>query len=137
MGEFGLRSHGLLFVLLLLAAPASVGVWQLERPGTYWSSDLACAGWLGGVPFWLMLVAIFWRPRATRWVGAALSFFLCAAPFVTMVAIRGKRLNDDAWGLAAAVGACGMGGFILGWLLHGLIRRTRARLEMESARSGA
>ena len=85
--------------------------------------------WCGLAPLWVALVALLWRPRDTRWLGALASFFLTALPFVAMVAIRKGRLNDDGLGLGAAVGGCNVAGFVLGWVFHGIIRRARARSD--------
>jgi len=126
-GEFGLRGPVPLVVTLLACAGFCALGWALERPETYWSKDEAVAMWIGAVPLSALVLAALWRPRWGRWLAA-----IAVGVFVTIVqtvstAIMMGRVNDDAIGLGAAVGGAAAVGWLLGALIHIVIRNGRAR----------
>ena len=121
-GEFGVQRTGVLMMLLSVGIVISLAGWALERPGTWWSRDEAIAVWCGAVPIWSLVVGVVWRPSRTKWLGTLASFAIGALPFMLMVMVRKGRINDDALGLGAFVGACNAAGFLLGVWGHHLVR---------------
>jgi len=126
-GEFGLRGPAP-FVLALVAGAGFCALgWALERPDTYWSKDEAVAMWIGAVPLSALIFALLLRPRWGRWLaGVAVGVFVAVVQTIATAIMTG-RVNDDAIGLGAAVGGAAAIGWLLGALIHVIIRNSRAR----------
>lgn len=102
-----------------IIALVSASAWLFEDWGSWWSSDTACAIWLGGVPAAACLVGIMTAEGRAIALRAIVFFLAGALPFFLGVAIiRDGRINDDAMGLSAAIGGAATVGFIIGRILR-------------------
>jgi len=102
-----------------LVALVSASGWIFEDRGSWWSSDTACAIWLGVVPAAACLVGIMTAEGRAIALRAIVFFLAGALPFFLGVAvIRDGRINDDAAGLSAAIGGAATVGFIIGRILR-------------------
>lgn len=126
-GEFGLKGPVPLVLTLVACAGFCALGWALERPDTYWSKDEAVAMWIGAVPLSALVMAALWRPKWGRWLAAvAVGVFVTLTQTVSTAIMTG-RLNDDAIGLGAAVGGAAAVGWLVGAVIHVVIRNGRAR----------
>ena len=123
-GEFGISSQRLLTVGIIVAFGLYVTGWLFEDT-QYWLDEVAMTVWVGVLPLWLFGVALVWR--SSRMVLAdglliALVEFIVHA--IVIWAIRG-RLWDDHIGIAGMIAGASLAGWLLGRLLHGIIRWRR------------
>jgi hypothetical protein len=126
VGEFGTKNSILKAVGLLLALGLYVIGWTLEDTD-YWLDARAMLVWVGLLPLWLLGVALMWR--SDRMV-LAYGLLLALGEFIAHVAviftIRGN-LWDDHVGIAGLVAGASLAGWLLGRLLHGVLRWRRIR----------
>jgi hypothetical protein len=102
-----------------IIALVSAAGWLFEDRGSWWSSDTACAIWLGVVPAVACLVGIITAEGRAIALRAIVFFLAGALPFFLGVAIiRDGRINDDAMGLSAAIGGAAAVAFIVGHILR-------------------
>lgn len=124
VGEFGISSHRLTTVGIIVAFGLYVAGWLFEDT-QYWLDAVAITIWVGVLPLWLFGVAFVWR--ANRMVLADGLLFALVTFLVHVVviwAIRG-RLWDDHIGIAGMVAGASLAGWLLGRLMHGFIRWRR------------
>ncbi len=123
-GEFGLSGHLPLLVGLMLAAVMYAIGWILEDR-EYWLAPGAVAIWAAALPIWLGLVSLTWKTNRTAWpIGLAIALITLGIHLGIMWLIRG-RINDDMLGIAATFAALALAGWLLGRLLHFVLRRHR------------
>jgi hypothetical protein len=112
---------GILGGLLLYTAG-----WMLEDT-VYWLRTEAVALWAVALPSWLCMTAFTWRPRWGEWlIGFALSVPIFIVHLGLMWSVR-DHLNDDYIGISAGFAVAALVGWVVGRLLHALVRRSRAR----------
>ena len=125
-GEFGLVGSAPLLVGIAVAALLYIVGWLLEDT-RYWLAEEAVALWGVALPAWLFLVALVWRPQWGGWLaGLALAVPMLALHLGIMWLIEG-RLNDDDVGMSALFSGAALAGWLLGRLVHAVVRRARAR----------
>lgn len=125
-GEFGLRGGWPLLIGLAGAAALYALGWTYEDT-RYWLDDTAIVIWAGALPLWLLLVSLVWRPRWGTWLaGLALALAVLAAHVAIMWILRG-RLDDDHFAIAGIFAGAALGGWLLGRILHAVIRSARAK----------
>lgn len=125
-GEFGGRGLG--FWGLALAGVGTLYGWGWTLEDTqYWLDTRAMLVWTLALPVWLAAVACLWRARWGAWLaGSGLGVVVFGVHLGVMVGLDGHFFDDQA-GIAAMVAGAVVGGWTLGRVLHGLIRRGRAR----------
>ena len=126
VGEFGIVSRHLTTVGIVMALGLYATGWLFEDT-QYWLDETAMTVWVGVLPLWLLGVAFVWRSNRTV---LAYGFLVALVEFVAhntiIVAIRG-RLWDDHVGIAGIVASASMVGWLLGRLLHGIVRWRRVQ----------
>ena len=116
----------LLLVGAVVAALLYAAGWLLEDT-RYWLAEEAVAVWGVALPAWLFLVALSWRARWGGWLtGFAVAIPVLALHLGIMWLIEG-RLNDDDVGISAMFAGAALAGWLLGRLVHYVVRRARAR----------
>jgi len=120
-GEFGIFSRHLRTVGIVVAI-GLYGVGWLFEDTQYWLNEVAMSIWIGVLPLWLFGVALVWRANRTV---LADGFLIALTEFIIHIiviwAIRG-RLWDDHIGIAGMVAGASLAGWLLGRLLHSVIR---------------
>jgi len=92
----------------------------------YMLADTAVAIWIGAVPLVLLLAAALWRAsRPVWWYGVILAAVIFAFHLGVMRALIHHRLWDDHYGIAGMVAGAAGGGWLLGRVVHLIIRRWR------------
>ena len=124
--DFGLGGRLPLLVGAVVAALLYAAGWLLEDT-RYWLAEEAAAVWGVALPAWLFLVALSWRARWGGWLtGFAVAIPVLALHLGIMWLIEG-RLNDDDVGISAMFAGAALAGWLLGRLVHYVVRRARAR----------
>ncbi len=124
VGEFGISSQHLTTVGIVIALGLYVVGWFFEDT-QYWLDEVAMTVWVGVLPLWLFGVAFVWRSdRMVLAGGLLVALVEFVAHIVIILVIRG-RLWDDHVGIAGIVAGASLVGWLLGRLLHGIIRWRR------------
>ncbi len=124
-GEFGWR--GRVFWGLALTGIGGLYWWGWRFEDTqYWLDTRAMLVWTLALPIWLAAVACAWRTWWGAWLGIGLGVVIFGTHLGVMVALDGHFFDDQA-GIAAMIAGAGLAGWTLGRVLHGAIRRARAR----------
>jgi len=108
----------LVAIQFAVIALVSASGWIFEDHGSFWSADTSCAIWLGGVPAAACLVGILTAEGRAIALRAIVFFLAGGLPLLLGVAIVIGHLNDDAFGLSAAIGGAASVGFIIGRILR-------------------
>ena len=108
----------LVAIQFAVIALVSAAGWIFEDHGSFWSADTSCAIWLGGVPAVACLVGILTAEGRAIALRAIVFFLAGGLPLLFGVAIVIGHLNDDAFGLSAAIGGAASVGFIIGRILR-------------------
>ena len=125
-GEFGWPGEKPLRIGMGVAA-VLYGIGWLVEDSQYWLAMEAVVMWGGVLPAWLCAVALAWRPQVSGWfVGVLAAVPIFIVHVVVMWFTRG-RLNDDYLGIGAIFAGVALGGWVLGRILHVLVRRVRAQ----------
>ena len=121
VGEFGISSQHLTTVGIAITIGLYVAGWFFEDT-QYWLDEVAMTVWVGVLSLWLFGVAFVWRSNRVVLVGGLLIALVeFTAHVVIILAIRG-RLWDDHIGIAGMVAGASLAGWLLGRLLHAIIR---------------
>ncbi len=129
-GEFGLTGTIPLAAGIALAGVIYTLGWLLEDT-SYWLAPGAVVVWGALLPIWLGLVALVWRTRRAAWsTGLAIAPSILAI-HLGIVWILRRRINDDLLGIAAVFAGLGFAGWLLGRVLHAMLRRSRIRPRIE------
>ena len=121
VGEFGTTNRVLKTGSLVLALGLYVVGWFLEDT-QYWLDERAMLIWVGILPLWLFGVALMWRSnRMVLGVGLLLALGEFIAHVAVIFTIRGS-LWDDHIGIASLVAGTSLAGWLLGRVLHAVLR---------------
>ncbi|MEM7018424.1 MAG: hypothetical protein AAF512_13915 [Pseudomonadota bacterium] len=126
-GDFGVRHVAWPSIGLLIASIIYMSGWLFEDT-RYWLDERAILIWAGAVPFWLLLVALFWQPYWGGWLmGFAIGLPILLGHTGMMWVMDDFHFQDDHIGIAAMFAGAAFGGWMLGRLLHLIIQQARRR----------
>lgn len=121
VGEFGIANNKLFVAGVVITFILYLLGWFFEDTH-YWLNSTAMTIWVGIIPLWLFGVALFWNVnRRVMFVFLPFSLVVFVVHMAVIWAIRGN-LWDDHVGIAAMVSGASLFGWVLGRLLHGIIR---------------
>ena len=128
IGEFGISSNRFFVSGLTITLVLYVLGWFFEDP-QYWLNEKAILIWVGIIPMWLFSVALLWHAyRKVVLYALVISLVVFLVHMIVIWIIRGS-LWDDHVGIAALVAGSWLAGWILGRLVHGIIRWRNARVQ--------
>ena len=128
MGEFGISSTNFFVTGVTITFLFYVLGWFFEDQ-QYWLNKTAMLIWVGIMPLCLFGIALLWRvARKVIVYGLIISLVVFLMHLAVIWAIRGD-LWDDHVGIAAMVASSSFAGWLLGRLVHGIIRWRNARVQ--------
>ena len=120
-GEFGVKKTTFFKAGGIMAAVLYAVGWLFEDQH-YWLEEKALVAWMGILPLWLFFIAFLWRVnRRVVFHGLVISIIIFLSHIIVIWQIQGY-VWDDHVGIAAMIAAGSLVGWLLGRLLHAVIR---------------
>ena len=125
-GAFGVQSRGFLVGGLCGALVLYLIGWFFEDP-EYWLADAAIWMWAVAEPAWLFLIALGLQTRRGVILSGVAFAVVQFAVHLAVIGVIAGRVQDDYVGIAAMFAGAALGGWLLGRMLHRIIRPSRAQ----------
>lgn len=127
-GEFGISNQYLITFGMAIAIGLYGAGWLFEDT-RYWLNAVAMTVWVGLLPLWLLGVAFVWRSNRLVLVDGLLIALTVFITHIVIIWTVSGRLWDDHVGIAGMIAGASLAGWLLGRLLHSVIRWRRIQSE--------